>query len=220
MQFDAVQIFFLWAIPVIFAITLHEVSHGWVAKLCGDNTASMLGRLTLNPLKHIDLFGSVILPVLLFWVSQGHFVFGWAKPVPIDWRNLRSPRRDVAIVALAGPMANLLMALAWTLMSLLGLGIEGSSPWISAILVHMGIIGLQFNLVLMVFNLLPIPPLDGSRVITSLLPVKMAYRYNSIERFGFFIVLILLVTGILGSILLPVVSSLMLIILNIFGVSL
>ncbi|CAA9889540.1 putative zinc metalloprotease YwhC [Candidatus Methylobacter favarea] len=188
----------VWFLPVVFAITVHEVAHGWVAKKYGDNTAFMLGRLTLNPIRHIDMVGTIILPGLLLLTGTG-FIFGWAKPVPVDARNFKHPRHDMAIVALAGPMANLLMAIAWALLVRLGAII--SAEYISLPLIYTGIAGISINLVLALINLLPIPPLDGSRILTGILPAKLAWQYNQLERFGFIILLVLLYTQVLGAIL-------------------
>jgi len=190
----------VWILPVVFAITVHEVAHGWVAKKYGDNTASVLGRLTLNPIKHIDLFGTIIIPGLLLLSGTG-FIFGWAKPVPVDARNFKNPRRDMAIVALAGPVANLLMAIGWALIGRLGVTIGAQTEAISLPLIYTGIAGISINLVLALINLLPIPPLDGSRILTGILPSYWAWQYNRLERFGFIILLVLLYTNVLGSIL-------------------
>ncbi|MEQ1531440.1 MAG: site-2 protease family protein [Methylococcales bacterium] len=188
----------VWILPVVFAITVHEVAHGWMAKKMGDNTASMLGRLTLNPIKHIDLIGTIILPGLLLMTFSG-FIFGWAKPVPVDPRNFKNPRRDMALVAVAGPVANLLMALGWALLARIG-GLIGAE-FISLPFIYTGIAGISINLVLALLNLLPIPPLDGSRILTGLLPSYWAWQYNRFERFGFILLLILLYTQILSAVL-------------------
>ncbi|WP_340121454.1 site-2 protease family protein [Methylobacter svalbardensis] len=190
----------VWILPVIFAITVHEVAHGWVAKKYGDNTASLLGRLTLNPVKHIDLFGTILIPGLLL-ISGTGFIFGWAKPVPVDARNFKNPLRDMAIVALAGPVANLLMAVGWALIARLGVSIHSQSEAISLPLIYTGIAGISINLVLALLNLLPIPPLDGSRILTGILPSYWAWQYNRLERFGFIILLVLLYTRVLNLIL-------------------
>ncbi|MDD5411384.1 MAG: site-2 protease family protein [Methylobacter sp.] len=190
----------VWILPVIFAITAHEVAHGWVAKKFGDNTASILGRLTLNPIKHIDLVGTIIIPGLLLLSFTG-FIFGWAKPVPVDARNFKNPRRDMAIVALAGPVANLLMAVGWALIARIGVTIGAQMEAISLPLIYTGIAGISINLVLALINLIPIPPLDGSRILTGILPSYWAWQYNRLERFGFIILLILLYTNVLGAIL-------------------
>jgi len=190
----------VWILPVIFAITVHEVAHGWVAKKYGDNTASMLCRLTLNPIKHIDLLGTIIIPGLLLLSFTG-FIFGWAKPVPVDARNFKNPRRDMAIVALAGPVSNLLMAVGWALIARLGVTIGMQAEAVSLPLIYTGIAGISINLVLAMINLLPIPPLDGSRIVMGILPSYWAWQYNRLERFGFIILLALLYTNVLSSVL-------------------
>jgi Zn-dependent protease len=190
----------VWILPVIFAITVHEVAHGWMAKKYGDNTASALGRLTLNPIKHIDLLGTIILPGLLLITGTG-FIFGWAKPVPVDPRHFKNPRRDMAIVALAGPVANLLMAVGWALIARVGVAIGMQMESVSLPLIYSGIAGISINLVLALVNLLPIPPLDGSRILTGILPHYWAWQYNRLERFGFIILLVLLYTNVLSVIL-------------------
>jgi Zn-dependent protease len=190
----------VWILPVIFAITVHEAAHGWVAKKYGDNTAAMQGRLTINPIKHIDLFGTIILPGLLLLTGTG-FIFGWAKPVPVDARNFKKPLHDMAIVALAGPVSNLLMALGWAIVARIGMTIGTSAENVSLPLIYTGIAGISINLVLALLNLLPIPPLDGSRILTGILPHRLAWQYNQLERYGFIILLILLYTKILNAIL-------------------
>ena len=197
-ELTLIQRIVIWIIPVVFAITVHEVAHGWVAKKKGDNTASMLGRLTLNPIKHIDILGTIIIPGLLLLSFTG-FIFGWAKPVPVDPRNFKNPKKDMAIVALAGPVANLLMAIAWALIARLGVFINVEA--VSLPLIYTGIAGITINLVLGIINLLPIPPLDGSRIVTGMLPHKLAWQYNRLERFGFMILLFLLWSGGLSYIL-------------------
>lgn len=193
-------------LPILFAITLHEVAHGWVARKLGDPTAFMLGRLSLNPLRHIDPIGTVLVPLLL--VVMGGFIFGWAKPVPVTWENLRHPRRDMALVALAGPMANLLMAFAWAVVAKVGFWTMAISPMPGQMLILMGGIGIFINLVLMVLNLLPLLPLDGGRIVSSLLPGPAAVKFDRIEPYGFIILLGLLVTGALGFIMAGPVSVL------------
>lgn len=197
-ELSLIQRIVIWILPVIFAITVHEVAHGWAARKCGDNTAYQQGRLTLNPMKHIDWFGTVILPGLLLLTGTG-FIFGWAKPVPVDARNFKHPRQDMAWVALAGPVANLLMAIGWALVARLGVLIKVEA--ISLPLIYMGVAGISINLVLALINLLPIPPLDGSRVVTGILPNYWAWQYNRLERYGFIILLVLLYTRILNAIL-------------------
>ena len=199
-ELTLVQRIVVWILPVIFAITVHEVAHGWVAKKYGDNTASSQGRLTLNPIKHIDLFGTIILPGLLLVTGTG-FIFGWAKPVPVDPRNFKNPLHDMAIVALAGPVSNLLMAVVWALIVRLGVTIGAGTEAVSLPLIYSGVAGISINLVLALINLLPIPPLDGSRILTGMLPRYWAWQYNRLERFGFIILLVLLYTNLLGTIL-------------------
>lgn len=214
---EIIQKILLFAIPILFAITVHEVAHGWVANKLGDPTARMMGRLTLNPIKHIDPVGTIIVPAAMMYFTG--FIFGWAKPVPITWQNLRKPRRDMIAVALAGPMSNLAMALIWGLLLKIGVELAQAYGWGAAVaLVSMASIGIFINLILMVLNLLPIPPLDGSRVVSSLLPPKLAYWYGRYEWAGFPILIVLLFMGLLGGILIPVVFTLRAFILQIFGV--
>ena len=189
----------IWTLPVLFAITVHEVAHGWVAMRLGDRTAMMLGRLTLNPIKHIDPVGTLLVPALMLVFTP--FVFGWAKPVPVTWENLHNPKRDMALVAAAGPLANVIMALLWVGIMKLSLLLPGGLSVATKPLLYMGAAGIQINLVLMLLNLLPIPPLDGSRVVSSLLPDRLSWRYNQLERYGFLILLILLASGALQYIL-------------------
>ena len=190
-------------IPGIFAITLHEVAHGWVAKQLGDPTAYMLGRLTINPLKHVDPLGTVVVPIGLLLLSHGSMAFGWAKPVPVAFRNLRHPKRDMVLVAAAGPISNLAMGTAWSLLAaaltLSGASAGGIAEW----LFNMCIFGMQINVLLAVFNLLPIPPLDGGRVLAGLLPRSGSDLLERIEPFGLMIVVLLMATGVLSSIMDP-----------------
>lgn len=195
----------VWLVPVLLAITVHEVAHGWVAKQFGDRTAMMLGRLTLNPIKHIDPLGTVLLPLLT--LTMGGFVFGWAKPVPVTWENLRNPKRDMAFVALAGPMANLGMAILWMLVIHMGLWFSAAGSSVAEPIAYMGVAGVVINSVLMVLNLVPLPPLDGGRVVVSLLPDKLAWRYSRIEPYGMLIILALFFTGLLGAFLLPFIRG-------------
>jgi Zn-dependent protease len=199
-ELTLVQRIVVWILPVIFAITVHEVAHGWVAKKYGDPTASKLGRLTLNPIKHIDLFGTIILPGLLLVTGTG-FIFGWAKPVPVDTRNFKKPLQDMAVVALAGPVSNLLMAVFWALIARVGVTIGAGNEAIAHPLIYMGVAGISINLVLALINLLPIPPLDGSRILTGILPSYWAWQYNRLERYGFFILLALLYFKVLNVVL-------------------
>ncbi len=196
----------IWALPVVFAITVHEVAHGWVARLLGDPTAMMLGRLTLNPVKHVDPIGTILLPGLMLYF--GGIIFGWAKPVPVTWENLRRPKRDMALVALAGPTANLVMALAWAFMVKLGVTLSTTVSWLAVPLAYMGVAGIFINSILLALNLLPLPPLDGGRIVTGILPGPLAYKFARLEPYGLIIVIVLLLTGWLGKILWPVISLL------------
>lgn len=190
----------VWALPVIFAITLHEAAHGWVANKLGDPTAKMLGRVTLNPIKHIDPIGTVLVPAVL--LTLGGFVFGWAKAVPITPQNFKNPAKDMAIVAVAGPLSNFFMALLWAMLLKIGLLIEMSQPAIGQFLFYSGAAGVTINLVLMVLNLLPIPPLDGSRVLSAFLPKKWAWYYLRYENYGFILLIALLLLGVLTPLIL------------------
>lgn len=196
-ELTLVQKIVVWVIPVIFAITVHEVAHGWVAKQYGDKTAWMLGRLTLNPLKHIDPVGTILVPGLMLAFTG--FVFGWAKPVPVNIRNLRNPKHDMAIVALAGPAANFLMALGWALFARLGILIN--TPEFSIPMIYVGIAGIMINLILGLLNLLPIPPLDGSRILSWILPGRLSLYYDQFEKYGFYLLVLLLMTDSLGAVL-------------------
>ena len=202
-------------LPLLFAITVHEVAHGWMAHKLGDQTAKMMGRLTLNPIKHIDPVGTILVPGLL--LVLGGFIFGWAKPVPVTVENLRQPRRDMALVALAGPGANLLMALLWAVIAKIGILLGPGMEWLGTPLMLMGIIGITFNLILMVLNLLPILPLDGGRVLESLLPGPLSYKFSRLEPYGFMILLVLLISGLLPKLLGPPIQLLEKIIFQIFG---
>lgn len=195
------QILAVLAVPVLFAITVHEAAHGWVANRLGDRTAFMLGRVTFNPLRHVDPVGTILVPTVTFLLAG--FLFGWAKPVPVNWRNLGHPRRDMALVAAAGPGANLLMALAWGLAIQLGLLLMPFSQWIALPLIYTGAAGVLINVFLMVLNLFPLLPLDGGRILNALLPPRIAYYFSRLEPVGLIILLVLLVTGLLGAILMP-----------------
>jgi Zn-dependent protease len=205
----------VWVVPVLFAITVHEVAHGWVARRLGDPTAYMMGRLTLNPIRHIDPIGTVLVPLAL--TLMGGFIFGWAKPVPVTWENLRHPKRDMVLVAAAGPLANLGMALLWALAMKVGVVLGEEATWVALPLLYMGFAGITINLVLMVLNLLPLPPLDGGRVVTGLLPGRLAWRYARIEPYGLMILVALLVMGWLGYLIWPPVSVLQGLLFNLLG---
>jgi len=208
------------SIPLLFAITVHEVAHGWIAKRLGDPTAQRLGRLTLNPIKHIDPVGTILVPVALLVLgslSGRPFIFGWAKPVPVTWENLRHPKRDMALVAVAGPMANLAMAFLWALAVKLAVNLPGSLEWAALPLSYMGGFGIIINVVLMVLNLLPLPPLDGGRVAVGLLPGPLAWQLSRLEPYGFFILLALMATNVLGMILSPPVEFVRRLVLFVVG---
>jgi len=204
-DFSLIQKIIIWALPVLFAITAHEVAHGWVALKLGDRTAQMMGRLTLNPLKHIDPIGTLLVPGLL--LVFGGFVFGWAKPVPITYENLRKPKSDMAWVALAGPMSNLIMAAIWALVAKLALVALQSGIALGEPMLYMGVAGVLINTMLMVLNLLPLPPLDGGRILVSVLPGPLAWQVGRLEPYGFFILLALLYFGILSLMLWPLISG-------------
>jgi Zn-dependent protease len=191
------QTLLIYIVPLIFAITIHEVAHGWVANQRGDSTAKMLGRLTLNPIKHIDPVGTILVPGILFFTGSP-FLFGWAKPVPINFNALKSPKKDMIAVALAGPISNFMMALFWLLI----LSFVLKMP--NQFLFEMAKFGIAINLVLGVFNLLPLPPLDGSRVVAALLPNYLAYQYNKLEYYGLYILLGLLFLGVFEHVVLPI----------------
>lgn len=191
------------ALPVIFAITLHEAAHGYAARHFGDPTAWQLGRISMNPLRHIDLLGTIIIPASILLFSGGNFLFGYAKPVPVDFSRLRHPKSDMLWVAAAGPGANLVMAFSWALMLKLAWLMPTNDFTLP--LSEMSKIGIMVNCVLMVLNLFPLPPLDGGRIAVSLLPHNLAWKFAQLERWGFPILLVLLFTGILGAIMNPLV---------------
>jgi len=205
----------VWALPILFAITLHEAAHGWVANKLGDPTAKSRGRITINPLKHIDPVGTIVVPLFLAMVSP--FVMGWAKPVPVEPRYFKSPLLDMALVAVAGPVSNFIMACCWAAFILLADSLVSPSSFL-VFLAEMGKNGIIINIVLMVLNLLPIPPLDGGRVVAGVLPPSLAMPFMQLERFGMVIVLLLLVSGVLGKIMWPVVLHFVKIIGFIFGI--
>jgi Zn-dependent protease len=187
-----IQAIAVYALPVIFAITLHEAAHAYAAKYFGDNTAYAAGRMSLNPLRHIDPFGTILLPVLMYAFTP--FVFGYAKPVPIDFNRLRNPKKQMAWVALAGPMANFVMAFGWLILATIMVGLQVGEAYPHKVAQA----GIFVNILMFVFNLVPIPPLDGGRILTSVLPHRYAYKFARIEPYGFFIVLGLLYFGILN----------------------
>ncbi len=212
MELTLIQKITVSAIPIIFAITVHEAAHGYAAKYFGDLTAEKMGRITLNPIKHIDMIGTIILPALTLML--GGILFGWAKPVPVNFDNLNNPKKDMLWVAAAGPASNFIMAILWVLV----LKYANSAPGDAAFfLLEMSKVGIMINLVLMVLNLLPLPPLDGGRIAVSLLPMNIAVKFSQLERYGFIILIFLLFTGILGKIISPIIGFFGQLILSLFA---
>ncbi len=207
----------IWTIPVLLAITLHEVAHGWAALAFGDRTAQMLGRLSLNPLKHVDPVGTVLVPLsllLMSWLMGSQpFLFGWAKPVPVSIKNLSHPKRDMAWVAIAGPASNFIQAIGWAL--LLYVSVGSATEWLHS----MAIAGISINLVLIALNLLPVPPLDGSRVLTALLPNQLGWQYNRLEPYGLLILIGLMVMGWLTPLIMPLFNLFKAVVFGIVGIS-
>ena len=197
----------IWALPIIFAITLHEAAHAYVANRLGDSTAKMLGRLSINPLRHIDLIGTIIVPIFIAVITKFNFIFGWAKPVPINWHQLNKPRRDMALVAFAGPGANFLMAFIWALTLKIALVLNPEESNIALFLLLASQAGILINLILAYINLIPIPPLDGSRIVASILPPKQSSMYMKLEAYGLFILLALLFSGMLGWLIQPLLMT-------------
>ena len=192
---NLIQTVLIYALPVLFAITVHEAAHGYAARHFGDNTAHMLGRITLNPLKHIDPIGTILMPLMLYFATSGAFLFGYAKPVPVRFDHLRNPKRDMIWVALAGPASNFIQAIFWAvvLVVLVTSGVQ------ERFFVEMARAGILVNLVMWAFNLFPLPPLDGGRILVGLLPWRIGQQFARIEPFGFFIVLALVLFGVVGS---------------------
>ncbi|WP_298926235.1 site-2 protease family protein [uncultured Ramlibacter sp.] len=192
---NLIQTVLIYALPVLFAITIHEAAHGYVARYLGDNTAYMMGRVTLNPIKHIDPLGTILMPLMLYFATSGAFLFGYAKPVPVNFGQLRRPKRDMVWVALAGPVSNFIQAILWAaaFTVLVGTGVS------ERFFVEMCRAGVTVNLVMWAFNLFPLPPLDGGRVLVGLLPWKQAHLVSRIEPYGFFIVMALVLIGIVGT---------------------
>ena len=192
---NLIQTIAIYALPVIFAITVHEAAHGYVARYFGDNTAWVMGRVTLNPVKHIDLVGTIVMPVLLYVATAGTFLFGYAKPVPVNFGNLRRPKQHMVWVALAGPGANFLQALLWGVLLYLANGAGVTERFV----LEMCRAGMLVNVVMFVFNLFPLPPLDGGRILVGLLPWRQAQLVSRVEPWGFFIVMALVLTGVVSS---------------------
>ena len=206
----------LGAIPVLFAITLHEAAHGYVARHFGDMTAYNAGRISLNPLRHIDPVGTIFLPLLMYWATSGSFVFGWAKPVPVNFAALRRPKQDMLWVAIAGPASNLAMALGWAFLYKMGLLFPEN--YFAEPILGMAMFGININIVLMVLNLLPLPPLDGGRVAVSLLPHRQAFQLAKIEPYGMFILIFLAITPVLSLILSPLIELVFKLLSLLFGI--
>ncbi|CAM4503568.1 MAG: hypothetical protein LEGION0403_FIIPPAGN_01870 [Legionella sp.] len=205
-EFTLIQQICIWALPVLLAITLHEAAHAYVANLCGDTTAKMFGRLSLNPIRHIDLVGTIIIPIVVGVLTSFQFVIGYAKPVPINWSRFKNPRRDMILVTLAGPFSNIFMAFLWAAAFKIATSLHPETSMPALFLLMSARAGMVINLVLAALNLLPLPPLDGSRVVMSLLPLRQARAYAQIEPYGFLILVVLMVTGILNFIMLPIIN--------------
>ncbi len=214
MELSTIQKICVWIVPIIYAITIHEVAHGWVASKFGDQTARLSGRLTLNPLKHIDLIGTLVVP--LIFLVLGGFIFGWAKPVPVDARNLRNPRVDMALVAAAGPLTNIVMAILWAALAKFGIYLFNHQFWFGEFIALMGAAGVIINVVLAILNCLPIPPLDGGRVLVSLLPGRLSWHFMRLESIVFLLVVILMITGWLWAIVGPPINFTIQLIVNTF----
>lgn len=200
-ELTTIQLISVWILPVIFAVTVHESAHGYAAYLLGDRTAYLAGRLTINPWPHVDWLGTIVVPMVMLW--SGGAILGWAKPVPIDLRNLEHPRRDSALIAGAGPLANLLLAVGWKLIETLGKFLLAKSFPGAAAIYTMGSAGVQINLILLIFNLLPLPPLDGSQLLAAALPPSLARRYQMLAPYGFPILLGLILLGGAQYLILP-----------------
>lgn len=213
LELTLIQKIAIFALPVILAITLHEAAHGYAALKFGDSTAKMLGRITLNPLKHIDPIGTILVPALT--IMLGGILFGWAKPVPVNFNNLHNPKRDMLWVAAAGPGANLVMALFWAAVIKLAHLLPASGY--STPMIMMGMAGITINAILAALNLLPVPPLDGGRIAVSLLPPRLAYPLSRVEPYGLFILIALLFTGLLGTLIGPLYSTIETLAYSIFG---
>ena len=220
MDLNLVQLIAIYALPVILAITLHEAAHGYVAMRLGDMTAYAAGRVSLNPIRHIDPVGTVALPLALLAVAKlfggGGMFFGWAKPVPVNFANLRHPKRDMMWVAAAGPLSNLAMAVGWAVVAKISLALP--TAYFALPLALMGAAGVFINVIFMVLNLLPLPPLDGGRMLVSALPHRVAYKFARIEPYGFIILLALLFTGTLSVVLWPLIRATVWLIETVFGV--
>ena len=217
MELTLAQKIAIWTLPILLAIIVHEVAHGWVAWKLGDPTAKQRGRLTLNPLVHIDPIGTVVVPLALLVV--GGFIFGWARPVPVDPRYFRNPPVDMAKVAIAGPASNFLMAVGWGFLALWGVRMQVDMPEIGRFMMYSGLAGVQINLILAALNLLPIPPLDGSRIVAAVLSPRLRQRYYQLEPYGIFILLGLIITGLLNPLLMPIYTVLKSVVQQLLGLA-
>jgi len=217
MDSELLRSILIWGPPLILGITLHEAAHGYVAKHFGDTTAYMLGRVTLNPIKHIDPVGTILLPLALGFFSNWHFVFGYAKPVPVNFNNLRDPKRDMLWVAATGPGSNIVQMLLWAVAAWLIVRFVPSPGDATQSWVDVAAAGMRVNVVLAILNMLPLLPLDGGRVVTSLLPNRLAYQYSRLEPYGMLLLIVLMVTGVLGRVLMPLVGISLSLVYTMFG---
>jgi len=206
----------IWAPSAVLAITLHEAAHGYVARHFGDTTAYMLGRVTLNPIKHIDPVGTILIPLVIGWATGWRFLFGWAKPVPVNFNNLRHPKRDMLWVAAAGPVSNIVQALIWGLVARILYDAQNvaATYWF-----QVAEAGILVNVIFAILNLFPILPLDGGRILASVLPGRISYAYQSTERYGMIILIVLIVSGLLGGLLSPLVAIGVASIYSLFGLA-
>jgi len=216
MTLTTIQQIAIWVLPIVFAITVHESAHAYTAFYFGDNTAKLQGRLSLNPIKHIDWIGTVLIPALM--VIFTGFAFGWAKPVPINYRNLKNPKTNMIWIAFAGPFSNLIMGIMWAIVLRLAL-VSNVEHTAVLFVIFTAVAGIMINTILLVLNLLPLPPLDGSRILSGLLPTRLAVAYDKLEAYGFFIIIGLMVLGLLGIILNPFINLVLTFMAEVSGVS-
>ncbi|MGQ3890422.1 site-2 protease family protein [Legionella sp. CNM-4043-24] len=217
LELSTVQQIAVWILPVLFAITLHEAAHAWVAYMLGDVTARQAGRVSINPMRHIDPVGTVVVPIVVMLLSHFSFVFGWAKPVMINSSHFKKPRRDIALSVAAGPTANVLMAVLWACALKIGLMLHPESSSAALFLILTARAGIIINLLLAIFNLLPVPPLDGSKIVAMLLPAQQAMLFQKLEPYGFFILLALMFTGVLNWLISPPINWSLGVISRLFG---